>query len=277
MNELRIDTLLGEVRLIGSEQALHAICFSGQAWEHATPTRLQATAVLEQAARWVLAALDGTGAASSPPRATLGTPFQRRVWDALLEIPRGSTRSYGELARTLDQASAARALGAAVGRNPWSLLVPCHRVLGAAGALTGYAGGLGRKRALLALEAGLPLPWYRLTQSYAAQYTTPMRLRPGARVRWQARADDGEFPGWSFALDEDGLGAWVPRVWFGGDAHSGSARRSYDSTELDVQAGEQVLELDRFGGWVLARHADGRRGWLPQTLLQPAARQTGLR
>ena len=81
-----------------------------------------------------------------------GTSFQRRVWDALSEIPYGETRSYGEIARRIGQPGAARAVGLANGRNPIAVIVPCHRVIGANGALTGYAGGLQAKRALLDLE-----------------------------------------------------------------------------------------------------------------------------
>ena len=81
-----------------------------------------------------------------------GTAFQQSVWQALCAIPRGSTCSYGQLAAQLNKPLAVRAVGAAVGRNPWSVIVPCHRVLGAQGQLTGYAGGLERKRALLNLE-----------------------------------------------------------------------------------------------------------------------------
>ena len=81
-----------------------------------------------------------------------GTPFQQAVWQALLRIPRGQTLTYGRIARDLQRPDAMRAVGAAVGRNPVSVIVPCHRVLGASGALTGYAGGLDRKRHLLALE-----------------------------------------------------------------------------------------------------------------------------
>ena len=84
------------------------------------------------------------------PLAPRGTAFQRRVWGALLAIPYGETRTYGELAAELG--SSPRAVGAAVGRNPISVIVPCHRVLGADGSLTGYAGGLARKQALLELE-----------------------------------------------------------------------------------------------------------------------------
>ena len=84
-----------------------------------------------------------------------GTPFQQDVWTALLAIPRGGTTSYAELARRLGRPRAARAVGAAVGRNPVSIVVPCHRVLGTGGSLTGYAGGLERKTALLRLEGAL--------------------------------------------------------------------------------------------------------------------------
>ena len=84
-----------------------------------------------------------------------GTPFQQSVWQALLGIPKGQTTTYGALARRLGKAQAMRAVGAAVGRNPLSLAVPCHRVLGQDGSLTGYAGGLHRKTALLQLEGAL--------------------------------------------------------------------------------------------------------------------------
>ncbi|OZC01646.1 methylated-DNA--[protein]-cysteine S-methyltransferase [Rubricoccus marinus] len=81
------------------------------------------------------------------------TPFQRAVWDQLRAIPHGETRSYGDLAKALGQPLAAQAVGAANGQNPLAIVVPCHRVIGADGSLTGYAGGLHRKRALLALES----------------------------------------------------------------------------------------------------------------------------
>lgn len=84
-----------------------------------------------------------------------GTPFQQSVWHALLHIPRGTTASYGAVSERLGKPSAVRAVGAAVGRNPLSIVVPCHRVLGADGSLTGYAGGLARKTTLLQLEGAL--------------------------------------------------------------------------------------------------------------------------
>jgi methylated-DNA-[protein]-cysteine S-methyltransferase len=84
-----------------------------------------------------------------------GTPFQQAVWQALREIGPGRTSSYGELGARIGKPAASRAVGAAVGRNPISIVVPCHRVLGGGGALTGYAGGLARKSALLRLEGAL--------------------------------------------------------------------------------------------------------------------------
>lgn len=88
-----------------------------------------------------------------------GTNFQQRVWEALRTIPYGEVRSYGEIAESIGRPSASRAVGAANGRNPISIIVPCHRVIGASGAMTGYGGGIERKRALLDLEAGLiPVP-----------------------------------------------------------------------------------------------------------------------
>lgn len=82
-----------------------------------------------------------------------GTPFQQAIWRALLKIPVGQTSTYGALSACIGQPGAARAAGGAVGRNPFSVIIPCHRIIGAGGALTGYAGGLERKVALLKLES----------------------------------------------------------------------------------------------------------------------------
>ncbi len=92
------------------------------------------------------------GAIESLPVATNGTPFQRKVWRELRRIPAGATLSYAELARRIDRASAVRAVGHANGANPISIVVPCHRVVGSDGSLTGYGGGISRKRWLLAHE-----------------------------------------------------------------------------------------------------------------------------
>ncbi|MEM8608019.1 MAG: methylated-DNA--[protein]-cysteine S-methyltransferase [Myxococcota bacterium] len=95
------------------------------------------------------------------PLAPEGTPFQQRVWAALLNLPYGTTTSYGALAQSLGDVKLTRAVGTANGRNPIGIIIPCHRVIGADGSLTGYAGGLDNKRFLLSLEArhaGVPSP-----------------------------------------------------------------------------------------------------------------------
>ncbi|MFB6627482.1 methylated-DNA--[protein]-cysteine S-methyltransferase [Streptomyces sp. NPDC056374] len=92
------------------------------------------------------------------PLNLIGTPFQLRVWEGLLRIPYGETRTYGELAEELGNPGASRAVGLANGKNPVSIIVPCHRVVGASGSLTGYGGGLDRKQRLLAFESGTAEP-----------------------------------------------------------------------------------------------------------------------
>ena len=108
--------------------------------------------------RWLDAYFRGERPDFLPPLHLTATPFQSAVWQRLLRIPYGGTVTYGDLARELTEelghSVSARAVGGAVGRNPISLLVPCHRVVGANGALTGYAGGVDRKVRLLALERG---------------------------------------------------------------------------------------------------------------------------
>ncbi|WP_030320108.1 methylated-DNA--[protein]-cysteine S-methyltransferase [Streptomyces flavochromogenes] len=92
------------------------------------------------------------------PLNLIGTPFQLRVWEGLLRIPYGETRTYGELAEELGNPGASRAVGLANGKNPVSIIVPCHRVIGSGGSLTGYGGGLDRKQRLLAFESGTAEP-----------------------------------------------------------------------------------------------------------------------
>lgn len=116
----------------------------------------------EQAAACLAVLTDWLSAYAADPQAPLpaltlgliGTEKQRRTWTALLSIPPGATASYGEFARRAGLGRSSRAVGQAVGRNPFSILLPCHRVIGAQGALTGYAGGVDAKRALLAHEGG---------------------------------------------------------------------------------------------------------------------------
>lgn len=109
--------------------------------------------VLALAAAQLAEYFDGARRDFDVPLAPRGTGFQRLVWRELAKIPYGETRSYGELARALGRPAASRAVGAANGRNPISILVPCHRVIAGSGALTGYAGGLAAKRWLLEHEA----------------------------------------------------------------------------------------------------------------------------
>src|SRR5215475_2854465 len=108
--------------------------------------------VLASAARQLDAYFDGDLTSFDLPLTLDGSQFQRTVWAALQDIPYGQTTSYGELAKRIGQPSASRAVGLANGRNPVSIIVPCHRVIGADGSLTGYGGGMDRKRFLLAHE-----------------------------------------------------------------------------------------------------------------------------
>lgn len=160
--QARTDTPLGTVRLAASPTGLCGLWFDGQrhlpsqldgpdAWPEAPehPVLREATLQLQQYLRGERLhfhlPLDLGG----------GTTFQQAVWQALLRIPPGQTTSYGALGQAIGRPAAVRAVGAAVGRNPVSLIVPCHRVLGRDGSLTGYAGGLDRKQALLHLENAL--------------------------------------------------------------------------------------------------------------------------
>lgn len=157
MKHCQHPTPLGPMLLIGDDDGLHYLGFEGQKHAHAAPpgAATPEAAVLQSTSAWLDAYFGGRSA--PPPRlAVHGTPFQRRVWQALAEIPRGQSISYAELARRLAAPHAVRAVAAAVGRNPISIIVPCHRVLGSNGSLTGYAGGLARKAALLQLEGHPP-------------------------------------------------------------------------------------------------------------------------
>lgn len=155
----RCETPLGPVQLWLTPAGLAGLWFEDQAYapDFSALGALSDHPQLRRLADWLGAYFDHAPAAccAKPPvplDLSAGTPFQQGVWRALLTIPCGQTRSYGELARALGRPKAARAVGAAVGRNPISVLVPCHRVVGAGGALTGYAGGLARKADLLRRE-----------------------------------------------------------------------------------------------------------------------------
>ena len=153
--QMRYASPLGSLLLARTANGLAGAWFEAQKHHPATiaaPER-QDDALLQRAAHELAAYFEGSDADFDVPLDLLGTPFQRAVWSELLRIARGTTCSYGDIAHRLGAPSASRAVGAAVGRNPVSIIVPCHRVLGSGGALTGYAGGLERKTALLRLEA----------------------------------------------------------------------------------------------------------------------------
>lgn len=111
-------------------------------------------AALDVTAAWLRAYFDGHGDAVLPPLDARGTKFEEAVWRAMLTIPYGRTESYASLAQRVGRPNGARAVGGGVGRNPLGILVPCHRVVGTDGSMTGYGGGLSRKTWLLAHEAG---------------------------------------------------------------------------------------------------------------------------
>lgn len=146
---------LGEITLASDGEAIVGLWFEGQkhfARTLSDDSKRQALPIFDEAMRWLDTYFSGQEPEETPAMRLLGTAFQQNVWLALLEIPFGETATYGQLAETLGMPNGARAVGAAVGRNPISILIPCHRVVGADGSLTGYAGGTERKRKLLELE-----------------------------------------------------------------------------------------------------------------------------
>ena len=150
-----VDSPIGRLKLVASDKGLVAIL-----WEKDSPRRVRLSEMVEIANQSILMNtatqlveyFAGKREHFELPLDMRGTPFQRSVWEALLAIPFGETRSYGQLARQLGNPSATRAVGAANGRNPLSIVAPCHRVIGATGKLTGFAGGLKAKEHLLRLE-----------------------------------------------------------------------------------------------------------------------------
>ena len=152
LHRRRIASPVGELTLVGGDAGLRAVLFAretvpGDAVEGCHP-------VLDEAARQLCEWFAGERTVFDLPLdLAAATAFRRRAWLALAEIPYATTRSYGEQARRLGMPRAARAVGAANGRNPLSIVLPCHRLIGADGSLTGFSGGLEVKRALLAHEA----------------------------------------------------------------------------------------------------------------------------
>jgi len=154
----RFASPIGELVITASDSGLTGVRFPGKGPVAAAqrddgpgPARSLLARTSEQLAEYFA----GTRTTFDVPLDAGGTPFERRVWDALRTIPYGTTLSYGELARRLGDQRATRAVGAANGKNPIPIIVPCHRVIGANGALTGFGGGLDRKRWLLEHEGAL--------------------------------------------------------------------------------------------------------------------------
>src|SRR5258707_617165 len=160
-----IGSPVGPLTLVASSAGLAAIL-----WKDDNPRRVRLGGVVQEGTNSILLETErqlgeyfaGRRKAFSVELDFTGTDFQRRVWAALLTIPYGEIRSYGEIARQIGSPAAVRAVGAANGRNPISIIAPCHRVVGSTGQLTGFAGGLDVKARLLALEGhtgGGPLGW----------------------------------------------------------------------------------------------------------------------
>ncbi|TCP35031.1 methylated-DNA-[protein]-cysteine S-methyltransferase [Sphingomonas sp. BK235] len=150
-----MDSPVGTLTLVASDAGLVAVL-----WPDDSPGRVRLAAAEERAGHPVLAAARtqigeyfvGQRRVFDLPLAPNGSAFQHQVWAALAAIPHGETRSYGDIARAIGRPTASRAVGAANARNPLSIVVPCHRVIGTSGELTGFAGGLAAKRHLLAHE-----------------------------------------------------------------------------------------------------------------------------
>jgi len=148
----------GQMLLVAAGEGLSGVYFDGQKYfpQIEPEWRRDAShAPLRQAKRELIEYFGGERERFETALAPEGTSFQRSVWEAIATVGFGTTITYSELARRAGCPGSARAAGAATGRNPLTIVVPCHRIVGSSGSLTGYAGGLERKRALLALEAGV--------------------------------------------------------------------------------------------------------------------------
>lgn len=154
MNALTIDSPLGPLQLLGDGDHLTAINFPGQHSDDPDSTRPDR--VLRAARSQLEAYFRGRRQRFDLPLAAAGTAFQHSVWQALAAIPWGEVRSYRDIAHAIGKPKAVRAVGAANGRNPLPIVVPCHRVIGADGSLTGFGGGLPLKVQLLTLEGSYP-------------------------------------------------------------------------------------------------------------------------
>jgi methylated-DNA-[protein]-cysteine S-methyltransferase len=154
MNYQFLETPIGTLRLVSDGTHLLAIEFEGQYSDDIQDSGCS-DPVLASCARQLSEYFAGDRQGFELPLGAHGTPFQQSVWAALLDIPYGEVRSYRDIARSINNEAAVRAVGAANGRNPLPIVVPCHRVIGSDGSLTGFAGGLETKMQLLQLEGVL--------------------------------------------------------------------------------------------------------------------------
>ena len=183
-----MDSPVGRLKLVASDEGLAAIL-----WANDDPRRVRLSPLAEDPRHPVLIETERQLTEYFAGKRTsfcldldfVGTEFQKRVWEALVRIPFGETRSYGEVAREIGRPSAVRAVGAAAGRNPISIVAPCHRVVGASGALTGFAGGLDTKTKLLSIEG----------RRYGTDATARSReVTVGVRRRGEASSDQLTMP-----------------------------------------------------------------------------------
>jgi len=154
MNYQFLDSPIGRLRLVSNGTHLVKITFEGQG-DAAAGDLESSDPVLASTASQLNEYFRGERDSFDLPLAPQGTPFQQAVWDALADIPYGELRSYRDIAETIGNTAAVRAVGAANGRNPLPIVVPCHRVIGSDGSLTGFAGGLPAKTLLLQLEGAI--------------------------------------------------------------------------------------------------------------------------
>ena len=164
---MQMNSPLGRILLSANDAGITGLWFSGQkfyGYGLSAECIADRTPILDQGMRWLEAYFAGERPDYIPPLHICGTPFQKEVWDILSTIPYGKTVTYGEIAEMIARSRggrkmSAQAVGGAVGRNPVSIIVPCHRVVGTNGSLTGYAGGIERKIALLKLEKCHEVSW----------------------------------------------------------------------------------------------------------------------
>lgn len=156
-----IPSPVGLIRIIASDRGLVAVIWEGENYKRtklSVPVKDENHPILLQTEKQLNEYFENKRTSFDIPLDFNGTEFQVRVWEALLKIPYGVTKTYGELAKILGDIKAVRAVGGALNKNPISIIVPCHRVVGASGKLVGFAGGLENKSILLDLEQGFTMP-----------------------------------------------------------------------------------------------------------------------